>query len=471
MTRQAAPVSPPVVLSIAGSDSGGGAGIQADCKTIEACGGFATTAITAVTAQNTAGVERTHGLPVGEIEAQCRVVQSDFDVRAIKTGMLATGDVIEMVTDQIRDASAPAVVDPVMVAASGDRLLESDAEAAYEQLVAEARLATPNAGEAAVLTGIEPKSEREARQAGERLLEMGAEAALVTGGHVPGEQVADVLVTAETVETYRHERVDTDATHGSGCTLSSAIATYLAHGDDLTDAVSAGIDLLSRAVRYTLDVGAGPGAVHHLVSIRNDATRGQTAETVEWLLERFVDADVRALVPETGTNVVGATPYAERADEIAAVDGGLNRTGSGVRATRGVRFGASGRVAATLLAAREIDPALRYCVTWRYDDAIADALAGLDGSVAEIDGALFEVRGDADGTAGSDGQVSTDPARPAPAEAPIDHDALAEAMGAVDGRPVAVVDAEGPRAPTVTMLATDAETLAERTLTISEGQR
>ena len=156
MTRQAAPDSKPVVLTVAGSDSGGGAGIQADLKTIEACGGFGTSAVTSVTAQNTTGVESTHVLPVEEIDAQCSVVLSDFDVAAVKTGMLATADVVELVTDRVADLAAPAVVDPVMVAASGDRLLAREAESAYEGLVSEATLVTPNADEAAVLTDVDP---------------------------------------------------------------------------------------------------------------------------------------------------------------------------------------------------------------------------------------------------------------------------------------------------------------------------
>ena len=262
MTRQAVPVSPPTVLTVAGSDSGGGAGIQADLKTIEACGGFGTSAVTSVTAQNTTGVESTHVLPVEEIDAQCSAVLADFDVAAVKTGMLATADVVELVTDRVADLDAPAVVDPVMVAASGDRLLAREAESAYESLVSEATLVTPNADEAAVLTDVDPADEATAREAGERLVGMGADAALVTGGHIGDDAVVDVLVTGDSVETFRHPRVDTAATHGSGCALSSAIATHLARDADLPAAVGSGVELLARAVRYNLDVGEGPGAVH-----------------------------------------------------------------------------------------------------------------------------------------------------------------------------------------------------------------
>ena len=385
MTRQEAPVSPPVVLTIAGSDSGGGAGIQADLKTIEAGGAFGTSAITSITAQNTTGVERTHVLPTEEIAAQCAAVVDDFDVAAVKTGMLATAEVVELVTERVRETDAPAVVDPVMVASSGDRLLETAAETAYEDLVAESRLVTPNADEAAVLTDIDPESEAEARDAGDALVEMGADAALIKGGHIQGDAVVDVLVTADSVETFRHPRVDTDATHGSGCTLSSAVATRLAHGDDVVDAVGAGIDLLGRAVRYNLDVGHGPGAVHHTVALRNQAARDETAQAVEGIVQSLVDANVGPLVPEVGTNVAGGTPYAERPGETAAVEGRITRTHAGATPNRGVRFGASTHVARLLLAAREHDADLRFALNCRYDDAVADALEALDGPVATFD--------------------------------------------------------------------------------------
>jgi len=390
MTRNEAPHDPPTVLTIAGSDSGGGAGIQADLKTIEATGGFGTSAITSVTAQNTTGVQGSHLLPIEQIESQIEAVLGDFDVRAVKTGMLATADVIETVVGYAGDLPE-LVVDPVMVAASGDRLLEPAGEDAYERLVAEARLVTPNADEAAVLTGIEPTDEATAVGAGEALVEMGADAALIKGGHIAGEDVIDVLVTGDRVRTFRHERIDTDATHGSGCTLSAAVATHLAHGEALADSVSAGIDLLARAVRYNLDVGEGPGAVHHLVEARERAERTETAETVERLVSEFVgrgqaiEGDVSTLVPAVGTNVVGATKFGEHPGEVAAVEGRITRTMDGVRPNRGVRFGASSHVARYLLDVREVAPAARFAVNWRYDDAMAEALDGLDGNVVHLD--------------------------------------------------------------------------------------
>ncbi|WP_340099576.1 bifunctional hydroxymethylpyrimidine kinase/phosphomethylpyrimidine kinase [Salinibaculum salinum] len=448
MTRNAAPVTPPVVLTIAGSDSGGGAGIQADLKTIEAGGAFGTSAVTSVTAQNTTGVESTHVLPTEEIEAQCMAVRSDFDVAAIKTGMLATSDVVELVTDAVRDSDAPAVVDPVMVATSGDRLLEPAAEAAYEDLVAESTLVTPNADEAEVLTGIEATDSARAQQAAEALVEMGADAALVKGGHVPGDDIVDVLATGDSIETVRHTRVDTEATHGSGCTLSSAIATRLAHGDDLSVAVRTGIDLLARAVRYNLDVGEGPGTVHHMVAVRDQAERDPTAERVAEVVEQLVRRDVSPLVPEVGLNVVGATPYAEVPTECAAVEGRVTRTLDGVAANRGVRFGASTNVARFLLAAREYDSDLRFAVNCRFDDDIERALDALDGPVAEYDPSN----------------------RPEEAAGQTVEWAATEAFAERDESPVAVAGRAGVGwEPTVVLLAPDTATLADRTVTLLDA--
>ncbi|MFB6151855.1 MAG: bifunctional hydroxymethylpyrimidine kinase/phosphomethylpyrimidine kinase [Haloarculaceae archaeon] len=452
MTRQTAPVSPPVVLTIAGSDSGGGAGIQADLKTIEACGGFGTSAVTSVTAQNTTGVESTHVLPVGEIDAQCEAVLSDFDVAAVKTGMLATADVVELVTDRVRDLDAPAVVDPVMVAASGDRLLAREAESAYEDLIAEATLVTPNADEAAVLTGVDPEDEAEARAAGERIVGMGADAALVKGGHLPGEDVVDVLVTGGGSETFRHPRVDTEATHGSGCTLSSAIATHLARGADLSEAVSAGIDLLARAVRYNLDLGEGPGAVHHLVEARDAAAREGTAEAVRAAVEALVGRDLRPLVPEVGTNVAGATPYAERPDEVAAVEGRIARTLSGASPNQGVRFGASTYVANALLAAREVDADLRFAADYRCDAAVEDALDALDAPVVAVDRGEGPDEPDPD-----DRSAATTAAR------------VERAVANSEETPAAVVDRGTPGEDLVYLFGADADELVERTHSVLDA--
>jgi hydroxymethylpyrimidine/phosphomethylpyrimidine kinase len=406
--RAPAPVDRPVVLTIAGSDSGGGAGIQADLKTIEATGGFGTSAVTAVTAQNTTGVESSHVLPIGEIDAQIDAVRSDFDVRAVKTGMLATAEVVETVTAAVRDTEAPVVVDPVMVAATGDRLLTETAESAYEALIAEATLVTPNADEAAVLTDIEPDDEASARRAGEALVGMGADAALLKGGHMPGETVLDVLVTPDSVATATHPRIDTDATHGSGCTLSAAIATRLARGESMSTAVDRSVAFMQRAIRYHHGVGRGPGAVHHLVELRNEAERGATIDSLEEAVGRLRGTDPGSIVPPEGTNVAAATPYAEGIGEIAAIEGGLERTAGGLEPNGPARFGVSTGPTRRLLEARAFRPDLCAALACRGDEEAIAAMDDLGWTVVGSDGSNDTAAMDGLGDSPGDGIVAID---------------------------------------------------------------
>ncbi|GAB3020333.1 bifunctional hydroxymethylpyrimidine kinase/phosphomethylpyrimidine kinase [Natronobiforma cellulositropha] len=371
--RQPAPDSRPVALTIAGSDSGGGAGIQADLATMAAHGVFGTSVITAVTAQHTRGVERAFPLPLEEVLAQFDAVTGDFDLGAIKTGMLATGDLVAAVADRVARLETPVVVDPVMVATSGDRLLERDAERAYEELIAESTVVTPNADEAAVLTDITVEDEASARAAGEHLCAMGAETALVKGGHVPGEVVRDVLVTAEETLTLEHPRVDTDATHGSGCALSAAIAARLAAGDDLERAVAEASGFLARAIRYHYAVGQGPGAVNHAVTLRNEAAKATAAAEVGHTLER--------LSGETDALVAGATPFAETLTDVFVGDSSDPRAEVRPASTGGRE--AAGELAHLVLAVRERIPAVRFATGVRLTPAVERAL---EGRVVAIDG-------------------------------------------------------------------------------------
>ncbi|ELZ28444.1 phosphomethylpyrimidine kinase [Halogeometricum pallidum JCM 14848] len=263
------PRTPPYALTIASSDSGGGAGIQADLKTMTRLGVYGGSVVVGVTAQNTAGVRSTHVLPTEEVRAQFEAVREDFDVGAVKLGMLATAGAIETVDDCLDGYDGPVVVDPVMVATSGDRLLEADAVDAYADLFSQATLVTPNADETEELTGEWPDSEAARAAAADRFFEWGADAVLFKGGHVEdadaaADEVRDVLVTPDGTETFASERVETDVTHGSGCTLSSAIAARLARGDDLSTAVERGVSFVRATIAAPADVGE-KGSVNHLV--------------------------------------------------------------------------------------------------------------------------------------------------------------------------------------------------------------
>ena len=221
--------SPGRVLIIAGSDSGGGAGIQADIKTVTALGGYAATAITAITVQNTLGVSAAYPLPADLIAAQALAVLEDIGADVIKTGMLGDVEVVERVARLLDEATLPVVIDPVMIAKGGARLLADDAvSSVLSLLVPRAALLTPNAPEAEALTGVAITSTDDLRRAGEVLLSAGAGAVLMKGGHLPGPRVVDLLITPYGETAFEGERIDTRHTHGTGCTLASACAVGLA---------------------------------------------------------------------------------------------------------------------------------------------------------------------------------------------------------------------------------------------------
>lgn len=260
------------VLIIAGSDSSGGAGVQADIKTVTALGGYAATAITAVTVQNTLGVAGVHPIPPAVIEAQARAVLSDIGADVIKTGMLGDLTTVELVARLLGEAKVPAVIDPVMVAKGGASLLAAQAVAAVrEQLVPRASLLTPNAPEAAALTGIAVTTTDDLRRAGEALLAAGAEAVLMKGGHVPGERVVDILMTAAGETAFEGERIDSRHTHGTGCTLASACATGLAQGLSMVEAAARAWDYVHEAMLRAPGLGAGHGPLDHAWPLRGRA--------------------------------------------------------------------------------------------------------------------------------------------------------------------------------------------------------
>jgi hydroxymethylpyrimidine/phosphomethylpyrimidine kinase len=252
-------------LTIAGSDSGGGAGIQADLKTFAAHGVFGTSAITAVTAQNTLGVTAWQAMPADLVTAQIEAVAGDFDLHAVKVGMLATAAIVEAVAAAIVELDLPdVVVDPVMVATGGDRLLEEDAiEAIKRELMPHTRVLTPNVPEAEALSGMGIASVDDMRSAARRILAGGPRVVLVKGGHLEGPESVDVVVTAHDSFELRRPRVETTSTHGTGCTLSSAIAANLALGLELQPALERAREYVDGAIRHAPGLGRGHGPLGH----------------------------------------------------------------------------------------------------------------------------------------------------------------------------------------------------------------
>ncbi|MBL8835264.1 MAG: bifunctional hydroxymethylpyrimidine kinase/phosphomethylpyrimidine kinase [Alphaproteobacteria bacterium] len=259
------------VLIVAGSDSGGGAGIQADIKTVTMLDGYAATAITALTAQNTQGVFGVFPVPPDFIAQQMRLVIDDIGADAVKTGMLHSAAVIAAVADVLAASAAtvPLVVDPVMVAKGGHKLIDDDAIGALTQrMIARAAIITPNLPEAEVLLGRPIRTLADMRSAGPDLLALGCKAALLKGGHLEGPVVSDLLVTARGVELYESPRIETRHTHGTGCTLASAIAASLAQGMPLALAVQRARDYVQRAIAGAPGLGAGHGPLDHAHPLR-----------------------------------------------------------------------------------------------------------------------------------------------------------------------------------------------------------
>jgi hydroxymethylpyrimidine/phosphomethylpyrimidine kinase len=259
------------VLIVAGSDSGGGAGIQADIKSVTALGGFAMTAVTAITVQNTTGVFDVHPIPLKIIRDQVGCVVGDLGADVIKTGMLGAVDVVETVAEalDIYARTIPRVVDPVMVAKGGHPLLEEKAVGAVKTLmIPHCALLTPNAPEAERLTDLSVDGINGQRRAAEKLLRMGAKAVLVKGGHIPGATFIDLLATHEGERFYEAERIDTTSTHGTGCTLASAISALLAQGVELEEAIERARNYVFEAIKRAPGLGKGHGPLDHAWPMR-----------------------------------------------------------------------------------------------------------------------------------------------------------------------------------------------------------
>jgi hydroxymethylpyrimidine/phosphomethylpyrimidine kinase len=259
------------VLIVAGSDSGGGAGIQADIKAVTAMGGFAATAITALTAQNTLGVHGVVPVDPAFIAQQIEVVLTDIGADALKTGMLHSAEVIDTVVAAVckHAPGVPLVVDPVMVAKGGHRLLLSDAETALrDRLLPLAALLTPNLPEAEVLAGFPVRVEADMKRAGEKLLSLGAKAVLMKGGHLEGDRVVDLLIQDGRIDRFEDARIASRSTHGTGCTLASAIAAGLAQKMTLADAVARARNYVRDAIATAPGYGHGHGPLNHAVTVR-----------------------------------------------------------------------------------------------------------------------------------------------------------------------------------------------------------
>jgi hydroxymethylpyrimidine/phosphomethylpyrimidine kinase len=364
----------PVVLTIAGSDSGGGAGIQADLKTMTVHGCFGVSAITALTAQNTMGVHGIFPVPIDFIHQQLTAIFGDFPVIAAKTGMLHSSKVIETVQESLQShPSVKLVVDPVMVAKSGDILLEKDAIGALKKLLIPlASVVTPNIPEAEVLWGnpIQTQSDKEA--ACRAIHAMGTGAVLIKGGHEEGETSADLFYDGNDFHTFSTPRYTTENTHGTGCTYSAAIASNLAGGNTPVNAVARAKAFIDNAIRFSLALGNGHGPTDHFAVIQREMARNKVLLDLQKAVDFFCTHQAGKLIPEVQTNIAYGLPFAANHDEVAAIPGRIVNLNGVPHVSGCPAFGASRHIANIVLTVLRFSPAHRSVMNIRYDPGFLD---------------------------------------------------------------------------------------------------
>ncbi len=380
----------PVALTVAGSDSGGGAGIEADLKTFAALGVHGACAITAVTAQNTVAVTGVQEIDTELIEKQIRAVADDIGVDAAKTGMLSSSGIISCVARYIGSHPVPLVVDPVMVSKSGAKLLRDDAiRNLQEELLPLATVVTPNIPEAEALTGVKITQVREVREAARVLVErFGPKACVVKGGHLTGERCVDVLYVNGSFEELESPRVATKNTHGTGCVFSAAIAAELAKGSGVIQSVRTAKAFVTNAIIHSLGLGRGAGPVDPSSWLEIERERLLVLNKLKEALEVLESSPaVRRLVPEVRINLVMSLParYAKGVSDVAGVPGRITDVGDRVRAAAPPAFGASSHVARAVLKVMEHDDRVRAAADIRFSDEILTAIRRLGLLVSSYD--------------------------------------------------------------------------------------
>ena len=364
----------PIALTIAGSDSGGGAGIQADLKTFAALGVYGASVITSVTAQNTLEVSGIHDLPPEFITLQLDTVLRDLSIDAIKTGMLSNPAIIRAVSERLQALGvAKLVVDPVMVAKGGAALLRKEAEAELiQRLLPLAYVVTPNLGEAEVLAAMPIHHLSEMEQAARRIHAKGPRHVVVKGGHLDGPPI-DVFFDGERFQYLEGERIETKSLHGTGCTFASAIAAELAKGAEVTDAVRQAKAYITTAIRLAEPIGHGFGPTHHFGALYRQAARYDILSQLEEAVTQLRAGGIATLIPEVRSNLGLALPHAATLLEVAAWDGRIVRVGDNIHPVGSPRFGASRHVATMILAAMRVDPRYRSAMNIRYGEDVLQA--------------------------------------------------------------------------------------------------
>ena len=362
----------PCVLSIAGSDSGGGAGIQADLKTFSALCVHGVSVITSITAQNTCNVLSIFDVPVEIVKAQIKALLEDIPINSAKTGMLHTNDLIEVVANELKKQDFPLVVDPVMVAKSGSILMEEEAiQTLIKRLLPIATIVTPNIPEAEKISGIEINNSEDVKKAAKNISDLGAEAIVINGGHLPGELIIDVLYYLGKYYTFKANRINQDTTHGTGCVFSSSIAAELAKGSKIHEAIGNAKKFMNDSIRFGYKVGEGVGLVNPMATIHREAEKFSVIESLNMAIQRLEqNQEIAKLVPEVQMNLVMAIYNAKFLNDVAGIAGRIVRIGNKVKASSHPEFGVSSHLANTVLTAMRYDPSKRAGMNVKYLDEI-----------------------------------------------------------------------------------------------------
>lgn len=374
------------ILTIAGSDSGGGAGIQADLKTITVLGSYGMSAITALTAQNTVGVQGVHPVPTEFITQQIESVLSDLGADAAKTGMLATPEIVLAVAEQLRRFDVEhLVVDPVMVAKSGDMLLSESARATMKDvLLPLAHVVTPNLPEASELCGFPVHDIDAMKEAARKIHQMGARFVLVKGGHLKGDAI-DVLFDGDDFQIFDAPRLSNRNTHGTGCTFSAALATFLGQGLTVPMAVQEAKKFITRAIALGLNLGSGHGPTNHYAHVLRFMERENVLKDLQEAVQRLCSEPMGQLIPEVRSNFGYALQGAFDHEDVAAIPGRISQVERRLLVCHDPAFGASRHIAKVVLAAMSYDPKMRSAMNIRYSKELVTSCRDLGLRVASFD--------------------------------------------------------------------------------------
>lgn len=360
-----------IALSVAGSDSGAGAGIQADLKTFSALGVYGCTAITAITAQNTSGVSDIFEVSPRVIESQIRSMKADMPPDAVKIGMVYSRQIIDAVHRSLKGSKVPIVLDPILSAGTGAKLLRDDAlDTFVSKLIPLCTLITPNRIEAERLSGMRIRTESDGIEAARKIRRLGAENVIVKGGHFATSSVTDLLVDSrDKITKITNPRVMIEESHGSGCNFSSAVTAHLARGSNLHNACQAANEYVHLAIKNAVRVGRGLPVTNPLSGIYRDASRYQVISELQESVEQVSTlGSFYKIIPETQTNFVYALPNATDSAEVAGVRGRIVRIGNTAVPASYIEFGASKHMASAVIGYMRVNPAFRSVINIRFSD-------------------------------------------------------------------------------------------------------